>query len=116
MADIGAQPAGAGVKAEGSTFVPLRPMVARLDGTQLDLSDVRTMGTPETEWLMSRNEAEGMIPGRPLRHSGNIYIAGSTTSPDFPAPPVPGSTMFVPNSISILSCFTQPSCRAPQAP
>jgi len=68
MADIGAQPAGAALKAKGSTFVPLRPMVARLGGMELDLSDVRTIGTPESKWLMSRNDAEGMIPGRLLRH------------------------------------------------
>lgn len=73
MTDISAQPAGAAMKAEGSTFVPLRPMVVKLGGMKLDLSGVRTMGTPDSERVLQRNEAEGMIPAKLLRHYDVVF-------------------------------------------
>lgn len=40
-------------------------------------------------------QGSAAISGIAADVSGNIYIAGSTTSPDFPAPPASGATMFV---------------------
>jgi predicted aspartyl protease len=66
MADIGAQPTGPASKEDG--FVPLRPMAAKLGGMELNLSDAEPCGKPDSQWLDSRNEREGLIPGQLLRH------------------------------------------------
>jgi len=73
MADIGAQPAAAVLKSGEGTFVPLRPMVARLGDMELDLSGVRIFGSPGSERLIPRNDAEGMIPARILRHYDVVF-------------------------------------------
>jgi len=73
MADIGAQPIGPPTKEEGETLVPLSPMVAKLGGTELDLSDARPTGMPAYKWPTPRNEAEGLIPGRLLKHYDVVF-------------------------------------------
>jgi len=60
MADIGAKPMGPASKEDGETFVPLRPMTAKLGGMALDLSGVQALGTPDSKWpTMPANRGRG---------------------------------------------------------
>ncbi len=73
MADVGAKPSGPEVKEEGETMVPLSPLRIRLSGMDLDLSGVWIGGQPASKWIGIRNEAEGLIPARLLRHYDVVF-------------------------------------------
>jgi hypothetical protein len=72
VADIGAKPAGPVSKGEAA-IVPLEPVIAKLGGMPLDLTGVRTVGVVEQVGPGSRDDAEGLIPGRLLRNYEVIF-------------------------------------------
>ena len=67
MADIGAKAVGSAMQEEGDRFQRLEPFAAKLGDMELDLGGVMTAGMPDHVQLGSRNDAEGLLPGRLLR-------------------------------------------------
>jgi hypothetical protein len=64
MADVGATAIGPVSRG----YCPLRPLPVKLSGMALDLTGVRILGTPKWHGPTVRNDCEGLIPGRLLRH------------------------------------------------
>lgn len=74
MADIGAKPSGPVSEEEGDPIVPLSPVTVHLGGMDLDLSGVWIGGLPANQWVVgARNDAEGLLPARVLRHYDVIF-------------------------------------------
>jgi predicted aspartyl protease len=73
MADTGAIPMGPKLKKGDGRYVLLRPLPARLGGRELNLSGVQMIGLPDRKWVLSRNEAEGMIPSNLLRNYDVVF-------------------------------------------
>jgi len=55
------------ISQDDARMVPLKPLAVKLGGMALDLTGVRTVGTPGRRGPSERNDAEGLIPGRLLR-------------------------------------------------
>lgn len=67
MADIGAKTEGPPMTEEGSKMQRLAPVQIRAAGEALDVAGLPAFAALETEWVISRDNAEGMLPGRFLR-------------------------------------------------
>jgi hypothetical protein len=72
MADIGAKATGPASKDEPGV-VPLEPVAVRLGGMALDLTGVQTIGLLGQRGPISRNDAEGLVPGRLLRNYEVVF-------------------------------------------
>jgi len=103
MADIGAQATGPVSKGALPT-VPLKSVPVKLGGMALDLTGVRTIGTPGRRRFRVRNDIEGLIPGRLLRNYEVIF--------DYPARSFtlarPGATE--PRGIKVKTPISSPGC------
>ncbi|SPF36731.1 putative PDZ/DHR/GLGF domain protein [Candidatus Sulfopaludibacter sp. SbA4] len=73
VADIGAKTKGPAMSEDGARFAPLNPLTVRAGGQDLDLSGVPLFGQIDAERIGARDDAEGMIPGRLLRHYHAIF-------------------------------------------
>ena len=73
MADIGAKREGPVQEAEGERFQLLSGVRAYARGMELNLAGVNTVGFAEKEWILQRNDAEGLIPGKLLRKYHMIF-------------------------------------------
>ena len=73
MADIGAKAKGRASTARGRRMSPLNPFSVRAGGHDLDLSGVPLVGQLDEERIGARDDAEGMLPGRLLRHYHVIF-------------------------------------------
>jgi len=73
MADVGAKATSPPRVTEMQKVQILEAMPVRAGGMELDLKDVRVVGLLESERIIERNSAEGMIPGSLLRKYHMIF-------------------------------------------
>ncbi len=73
IADVGAKASGPAEKEDGESYVNLEPVTAKLGKMPLNFEGVPILGKPDSEWLLTRNHAEGLIPARMLRHYCVIF-------------------------------------------
>lgn len=72
-ADIGAKRIGKPVGEDDTSFQPLEPVRARAGDLELDTSGMPNLAQIGNDRVISRDDAEGMIPGRLLRKYRMIF-------------------------------------------
>jgi predicted aspartyl protease len=72
-ADIGAKRQGPVSSEDGSQFQAVTEVRARVNEMELDLKGIPTSGLVGQDQLLSRNNAEGMIPGRLLQRYRMVF-------------------------------------------